>query len=625
MTYAIITNETLEDMGDALREATGGEDTYLPSEMPDAIRGLSAGGAAFEPQPVTGISAKVGHEKVGLLFDDPEDLSYLGYDIYEWAGTKVVRKAGMAPSSQSDGALVANSTTHDGHVSSYLEDTGLTDGTTYYYGLFPYTTAGVYNTDPSQIIAATPSALTVGTASALAAKIGNNKATITWSDPADIADTAARYGTAWAKTELVRKEGSVPSDPSDGTLVATSTTRNQYSSTGYTDTGLTNGTTYYYGAFAYSADGAVSEVVAVAATPSALGIGSCTNLAVTAGNATAAVTWSDPSNVADTSARYGANWARTVLVRKAGSAPTSPTDGTVVVTETTRNQYSSTAFNDTGLANGTTYYYAAFAISSDGVASTAATASATPTAFDPSKIAFATATDAEIGLMISKANAGDITLSDYWSVGDTRVGSFAAMAATGVGESHVAQDVVMVIEDFNHYDKSDGSGKAVVTIGMRDMMANGTSREGGYMNSSNDNTGGWRDCARRTWANNVLKAAAPAWIADNIKQVKIRTADGSGDTYAVTDDYWFMKSEKEVFGTIARASSTAESTLTQLAYYATAANRIKNAGASGSAGYWWLRSPRSGGATSFVIVSSSGAVNGVSASNGYGLALSCCL
>lgn len=77
----------------------------------------------------------------------------------------------------------------------------------------------------------------------------NAEATIAWTDPWDL---VVRWYTitSWVSTKLVRKVGSAPSSSSDWTLVLTETVRDQYSSTGYTDTWLTNWTTYYYAAFA---------------------------------------------------------------------------------------------------------------------------------------------------------------------------------------------------------------------------------------------------------------------------------------------------------------------------------------------------------------------------------------
>ena len=73
-----------------------------------------------------------------------------------------------------------------------------------------------------------------------------------------------------------------------------------------------------------------------------------------------------------------AAWANTKVVRKAGSAPTSISDGTVVVNNTTRNQYATTGFTDTGLEYNTTYYYRFFPQTDTAVTTEGSSVNATP-------------------------------------------------------------------------------------------------------------------------------------------------------------------------------------------------------------------------------------------------------
>ena len=109
------------------------------------------------------------------------------------------------------------------------------------------------------------------------AEAGNAQVTLTWTDPKDkyatpegeTAQDPDQLVSVWDHTVLVRKTGSQPAGPNDGTVVVSSSVRNQYQSTGYTDTGLTNDTTYYYGVFAYNKDGVASSGAFVNATPMA--------------------------------------------------------------------------------------------------------------------------------------------------------------------------------------------------------------------------------------------------------------------------------------------------------------------------------------------------------------------
>lgn len=96
---------------------------------------------------------------------------------------------------------------------------------------------------------------------------GNAQVTLTWTDPKDkyatpegeTTEEGDQLVSEWAYTRIIRKTGSAPTGPNDGVLVVESSVRDQYASTGYVDSGLTNGATYYYGAYAYNKDGVASE------------------------------------------------------------------------------------------------------------------------------------------------------------------------------------------------------------------------------------------------------------------------------------------------------------------------------------------------------------------------------
>lgn len=108
------------------------------------------------------------------------------------------------------------------------------------------------------------------------------------------------------------------------------------------------------------ARGWTNSCVSTGVTPS-IAPPPCTNIVVTKGNGQFSLTWTDPAAQGD---NY--TWKETVVRYKAGSAPTSATDGTVTVVETTRNQYASTPLTVTGLTNGVTYYISVFPKSTSG-------------------------------------------------------------------------------------------------------------------------------------------------------------------------------------------------------------------------------------------------------------------
>ena len=101
----------------------------------------------------------------------------------------------------------------------------------------------------------------------LSAKESDKSVILKWEDPEDYTTTDGKE-IVWKYTRVVRKTGSYPINENDGTIVTESSTKNQYKSNGYTDSGLTNYTTYYYRAFSCSTDGVYNrEQVQVSAQP----------------------------------------------------------------------------------------------------------------------------------------------------------------------------------------------------------------------------------------------------------------------------------------------------------------------------------------------------------------------
>ena len=256
-------------------------------------------------------------------------------------------------------------------------------------------------------------------------------------------------------------------------------------------------------------------------------------------------------------------------------------------------------------------------------------------------VPWATGTDAEIKALIDAADAGLIDLYEDagWRVGDERTVSLSAMNADNiVGEAHVAQDVVLVLmandtgtEDitnpcYNYQYVTAKSGRSYPSfiVGQKNGLANGTTGETGYMNSTNTNSGSWNGCARRTWCNSTYKNAMPSVFVDIFKQVKVKTAETyNGTTIQESQDYFFLPAAKEVFGGTATSAGdgtgysnlTEYKALAQWPYYATASNRIKYCGASGSAYSWWERSPLYDYASYFCLVRSDGTAGNSDASN----------
>lgn len=354
-------------------------------------------------------------------------------------------------------------------------------------------------------------------------------------------------------------------------------------------------------------------------------------------NADASVTikWQDPENTVISGSTFS-TWAGTKLVMKETGYPANPDDGTLVVNNTVRDKYRTTGYTVTGLTNGKKYYFTLFPYNTDGVYNYDAGNRLLGEPEDLKIVTFADGTDAEIAKMIEAHYAGKINISDYWAVGDKRTIHHNAMDATGVSESHKANDYAYVIIGIEHDDlvtAINGKTKAAITIQTERMLYLDTTteynssynapHECGYMNSSNTNSGGWEGCARRTWCNNVYKQCLPAYIQNMMKQVKKLTSAGS--TINTSNDYAFLPSEIEVFDST-RYSFAGEGKQYQYFKNATANNYKKPRYSSGYAsGCYWERSPRSNNSNCFCVVSIDGSMSYDNASSTYGVAPCLCI
>lgn len=98
----------------------------------------------------------------------------------------------------------------------------------------------------------------------LSAKAGNTQVTLTWTDPTDVTLSGITL-TRFDHSVLVRKVWWIPASESDWTVVTTTSVA--WASVTYTDTWLTNGTTYYYRVFSTASNNNVSNSNAVDVAP----------------------------------------------------------------------------------------------------------------------------------------------------------------------------------------------------------------------------------------------------------------------------------------------------------------------------------------------------------------------
>lgn len=354
-------------------------------------------------------------------------------------------------------------------------------------------------------------------------------------------------------------------------------------------------------------------------------------------NTSVTIKWQDPENTVISGSTFS-TWAGTKLVMKETGYPANPDDGTLVVDNTVRDKYKTTGYTVTGLTSDKQYYFVLFPYNTDGVYNYDTGNRLLGEPGELKIVTFADGTDAEIARMIKAHYAGKINIGEYWAVGDKRTIHHNAMDATGVSESHKANDYAYVIIGIEHDDlvtAINGKAKAAITIQTERLLYLDTttkynnsldaSHECGYMNSSDMNSGGWEGCERRTWCNNVYKKCLPAYVQSMMKQVKkLTSVGGQSSTIKTSNDYAFLLSEIEIFGNIPYSFGGEG---IQYQYFKNAtANRYKSPRTSNSyaSGIWWERSPCRSANESFCVVDAAGNTNIADASQERSLAPCLC-
>lgn len=229
---------------------------------------------------------------------------------------------------------------------------------------------------------------------------------------------------------------------------------------------------------------------------------------------------------------------------------------------------------------------------------------------------------------VSDAGTG----ANYWSVGDrkqvTLNGTVGSLSLSNFS-------TYAFIIGFNHNSSREGTGRIHFQLA-KTALSGGTDicfTDGSYnstgssaafrMNTSNTNSGGWKDSYMRnnicgtskTSTSGRIMGAIPADLRNALKSVTKYTDNtghsSSSGAVTATTDYFFLLSEYEVFGNITYSNSYEANYQQQYAYYSAGNSKVKyRHNSTGSAADWWLRSPYS--SAGFVRVDTSG-----SASTGY--------
>jgi len=253
-----------------------------------------------------------------------------GADI---ARVVVRRSTGTPPASTTAGEAV-----YDGAETALVTDPSIPLGVTYWYSVFVCNSGNVCSDGVFD------SALRlVSNASGLFAAPDNGKLSVSWSNPSGNSANDFAFATA----RLVRSNTALACASigiNDGDLQV----EGNFSS--YSDTGLTNGQTYYYKIFVKNSYGEYSSGVCTSGTPvSVEPEARCiTSISAESGDGLVAISWNNPANEAGVFQLDNISWQRN------SDCVSSKGQGQAVYTGTGQG------FTDNGLTNNTFYSYTAF-------------------------------------------------------------------------------------------------------------------------------------------------------------------------------------------------------------------------------------------------------------------------
>src|SRR5579883_869987 len=228
-----------------------------------------------------------------------------------------------------------------GVTTTTYTDSSVSNATTYYYTVQAVNSYGS-SSQSTEANAATGAAPTVpGTPGTPTVTNGDTQVTLSWTAASGTVTSYNLYRSTTSGGE------------------GTTAYKTGITTTSYTDTGLTDGSTYYYKVAAVNGCGTGTQSGEATGKPVCTLPGAPSAPTASAGNAQVALSWSSVS---------GATAYNVYRSTASGGEGTTPINGSAITT---------TSYTDTGLTNGTTYYYKLAAMNSCGTGSQSGETSAT--------------------------------------------------------------------------------------------------------------------------------------------------------------------------------------------------------------------------------------------------------
>ena len=330
-----------------------------------------------------------------------------------------------------------------------------------------------------------------------------------------------------------------------------------------------------------------------------IGPGEVTNIKASQNASSIILSWANPSNVVIDGTTLSI-FDHVIIVRNESRYPTSIKDGNTIYSG------NGTTCSDSDVIKNKKYYYRFFVYDTNKLCNNNMSMIIENTFYGIDPILKNNTWE-----QINAASEAGIA-SSLWKVGDeiniTLSGTFN-------------ETVTLQIWDFKHFDKSDGSGKAGIVFGMKNLM-----KDVQYMNSSHTNSGGWNDTAMKKTVMANIYNSMPTDLQSYIKEVNTYANQGLGSSSSSTGllskDKVFLPGMTEMFGKNYKPDqSETEKNQKKFPIFTNDNSRIKKlSNGSGDAYQWWLRSAIYGNNSDcFCDVTIYGTHDYTGASYGYGV------
>lgn len=310
-----------------------------------------------------------------------------------------------------------------------------------------------------------------------------------------------------------------------------------------------------------------------------IGPSEVTNIKASQNASSIILSWTNPSNVVIDGTTMS-TFDHVIIVRNEDHYPTSIKDGNTIYSG------NRTTCSDSDVIKNKKYYYRFFVYDTNKLCNNNINMIIENTLYGVDPIL-----KNNTWSQIAAASEAGIA-SKVWNIGDEIDIQISAQTGDGYDVQDIsAQTATLQIWDFNHFDKSDGSGKAGICFGMKNPMYSLQ-----YMNyNMNTMNGGWNNTSMRKRVMPAILKSLPSDLQSYIKEVNTYATERDGSSTEsdglLCTDKVFIPGFTELFGSDYNVSQYITEKAQKKFPIFTDDNSRKKLDEYASSAYFWMRSP----------------------------------